>query len=123
MQRLFSRVSSTFRIFGKRFMVSWLESCRFGVTCNLTEVLLAKMVGVFVLKPAEVVDYRHNPAFGRAAVFLTAQSTTYHLHVSNRAEYLRAMNTISILGASKPVDRTLWLQSARISPRWNRSRK
>ncbi len=46
------------------------------------------MIWVFVLKPAKVVNYRHNPTSGRATVFLTAQSTTHHLHISNRAEYL-----------------------------------
>ena len=35
----------------------------------------------------------------------------------------RAMSTMSVFGASKPVDKTLWLHSTRTRPCWKRSRK
>ena len=46
------------------------------------------MVGVSVLEAAKIIENRHDPALVRAAILLTAQSTTNHLHVSHRAEHL-----------------------------------
>ena len=46
------------------------------------------MIGVFILETAQIIHYGYNPALGSAAIFFTAQSATYDLHITNRAEYL-----------------------------------
>jgi hypothetical protein len=46
------------------------------------------MVGVLIIEAAQIVHDGYNPAPGGAAILFTAQSTTYHLHITNRAEYL-----------------------------------
>jgi len=72
-------------------------------------------------KSTKVVQHGNNPTIRSPTVLLTTQATTDHLHVPHRTEYLPRNEHLSVFGASKPVLRTLWLQSNRISPRWKRS--
>ena len=76
---------------------------------------------MFFKKSTKVVQHGNNPTIRSPTVLLTTQATTDHLHVPHRTEYLPRNEHLSVFGASKPVLRTLWLQSNRISPRWKRS--
>src|SRR6476620_1302047 len=66
-------------------------------------------------KSTKVVQHGNNPTIRSPTVLLTTQATTDHLHVPHRTEYLPRNEHLSVFGASKPVLRTLWLQSNRIS--------
>ena len=57
---------------GRQFFVLRLERSRSGLPVISLKESLAVMVGVPVLKAAEVIDDRDNPASGGAAILLTS---------------------------------------------------